>query len=278
MTDEGTEDVYLFRMPTLKLVGTLTGFTFPQGACSDKDGDVWITDMDADTIAEYSHTGEKKGTLHDSHGNPVGCAWDPMTGNLAVTELTGSASSIPAAIEIYTHAGGTPKQYSNPQQAHYNFAGFDMKGDLFVDGSNAGGTFMLSELPKGAMQAHTVQIIGGTIHFPGMVQWDAAGDYLAVGDQECGGVLKPCVYHVSIKHSSGSIIGKTKLNNYMGKDKLCDVVQPTLYGSQILGGDLEECGGSMRSTVYAWPYPNGGNPTAYNNTVVVEPFGAAVSK
>jgi hypothetical protein len=276
VSDSGLDDIFIFRLPTLKLVGKLTGFDEPQGECTDNSGDVWVANTRQSQVLEYSHTGALEGSLMDPTSYPEGCAWDPQTGNLAVTGIAGRGSNASPAIEIYNDAGGIPTPYRNPNQAQYDFAGYDPNGNLFVDGKDAGGNFMLSELPKGAMEAHTVQITGGTIYGPGMVQWYTAGNDLVIGDESCGGESVACVYRVSIKHSSGSITGKTKLDNYIGKHA-CHLVQGYLYGAQLLGGDVDTCG-LPEPTMYAWPFPKGGKPTAYNNSVLNSPIGAVVSK
>jgi hypothetical protein len=41
----------------LRLVGTLTGFTNPQGDCVDKSNNVWIVDTEASQLIEYAHGG-----------------------------------------------------------------------------------------------------------------------------------------------------------------------------------------------------------------------------
>jgi hypothetical protein len=45
VTDARTHGVVIFTDPGGKLVGTLTGFTNPQGECVDAAGDVWIVDI-----------------------------------------------------------------------------------------------------------------------------------------------------------------------------------------------------------------------------------------
>ncbi len=276
VSDPGVDDLYIFRLPTLKYVGKVTGLNDPQGECTDNSGDVWVANTKAFQTLEYSHNGELKSTLGDPIGDPASCAWDATTGNLAVTDIIGQGSNTPA-IEIYQHATGTPTQYRNPDVIRYYSAGYDDEGNLFVDGQDSGGSFVLSELPKGGAQARTIQIIGGTIYVPGMVQWYAPSGYLAVGDQECGGTPVSCIYWVSVQHSSGSITGKTRLNNYLGKHA-CQVVEGYLYHSQIVGSDYGPCRGVSTATLYAWPYPKGGNPAAYNSSILSNPVGAAVSK
>jgi hypothetical protein len=280
VSDSGTDDVYLFKVGTLKHLGTLTGFAEPQGECSDNKGNVWVTNTDDEDILEYSHAGVLENTLTDTTGYPVGCAWDPTTGNLAVTNIY-DLSSEPGAVLVYRHATGSPTAYRSSAQYYYYFAGYDTKGNLFFDGRNTSGTFVLSELPKGAAKAHSIEVIGGTIYFPGTVEWYATGSYLIVGDQLCGNINAACLYHLTIAKKAGTIAGKTNLKGYTG-GHVCELVQGTEYGTQFLGSDYvystSTCTGTP-STSYEWPFPAGKNPSLYSTGPTEDaPIGAAVSK
>ena len=275
VSDDSTNDVYIYKLPTLKLIGTLTGFSEPEGECYDTKGNVWITNTGTQQIFEYSHKGVPENVLTDSVGYPVGCAWDSTTGNLAVTNYESLTSA--GSVLVYAHASGSPTGYTNPSQYYYYFAGYDTKGNLFFDGKNATGVFMLSELPKGAAKAHTVGVIGGTIYFPGTVEWYTAGNYLIVGDLLCGGAFASCLYRVSIAHKFGTILGKIKLNGYTGKTA-CEVVQGTEWNNKFYGSDYQFDCATLPSTTYIWSFPKGKTPLAYSNDIGTQPYGAAVSK
>ena len=55
VSDPGTADVYIYKLSNLKLIATITGFSQPQGECSDSRGNVWIADTNARIIYELSH-------------------------------------------------------------------------------------------------------------------------------------------------------------------------------------------------------------------------------
>ena len=57
IADDGTNDVYAYAYPHIKLKGTLTGFAVPYGECVDNVGDVFIVDMGGSDIVEYAHGG-----------------------------------------------------------------------------------------------------------------------------------------------------------------------------------------------------------------------------
>jgi hypothetical protein len=274
VSDAGTADVYIYNLSTLKVMGTITGFSQPQGECSDNKGNVWVADSDARVIYELSHRGLLQNELSDTTGYPVACAWDRSTGNLAVMNLF-NIGSVGGDVLIYTKGSQYSNSYVNPAQYYYNFGSYDAAGNLFFDGRDAQGSFMLSELPKGAQKALTVKLSGGTIYFPGMVQWNSAKTDLIVGDQSCGGTYVSCLYAVNISGNSGKIMGQVNLQNYSG-GHVCDLVQGVEYNSQIFGSDYNFCG-YAKSATYVWPYPGGGAPAHYNDTTDSTPIGAAIS-
>jgi hypothetical protein len=273
VSDSGTADVYIYKLPTLKNVATITGFSQPQGECSDNKGDVWIADTNGATIYELSHHGQLNNELADA-SNPVACAWDPSTGNLAVMNLFGTGSTS-GGVLIYPKGSQAPTLYQNPKQYYYNFGGYDSSGDLYFDGRDESGSFMLSELPKGANSAHTIKL-QGTIYFPGMVEWNSAKHQLIVGDQSCGNAYASCVYAVTITKNGGTLGQRTNFQ-IQGDGPVCDLVQGVEYGGRIAGSNFEFCG-SIPSGTYLWSYPSGGAPLAFNDNVDATPVGAAISK
>ena len=83
--------VYVFSYPKGTLVGTLSGFDFPEGLCVDRSGDVWITNSaGTGNIVEHAHGGTSPiATLNSGYGDPIGCSVDPKTGDLAVAYTLG---------------------------------------------------------------------------------------------------------------------------------------------------------------------------------------------
>ena len=275
VSDSGTADVYIYSLPALKVVATITGFSQPQGLCSDEKGNVWIADTNSKVIYELSHHGRLENELTDTDGSPVACAWDATTGNLAVMNLFGTASNS-GSVLVYAPGSQTPASYTNPAQYYYNFGGYDMNGNLFFDGRDANGGFMLSELRKGETSANTIALSGGSVDFPGMVEWNGAKHDLIVGDQSCGGGYQSCLYAVSVTSKGGRITGQTRLQNASG-GQVCDFIQGVLFDNGVAGSDFDFCD-STPSLTALWPYPAGGAPTSYNEKTDSVPVGAAVSK
>ncbi|HEY2473474.1 MAG TPA: hypothetical protein VGI19_01615, partial [Candidatus Cybelea sp.] len=274
VSDASTADVYIYSLKTLKVMGTITGLTQPQGECSDKKGSVWITDTGALKIYELSHQGRLENTLDDSSGDPAGCAWDPNTGNLAVMDLFGGGSSA-GNVLLFPKGSKMPVSFKNSAEYNYYFGGYDSKGNLFFDGLDRAGKFILSELSKGAKSAKTIALSGGTIYYPGMVQWEATKNNLIVGDQSCGNTYTSCLYAVKVSGSSGAITAKITLQNSSG-GQICDLVQGVEYNGELAGSDFDFCGSSPSAT-YLWPYPAGGAPKLSNAKTDTTPIGAAVS-
>jgi hypothetical protein len=269
VSDDATNDVLIFTMPAMALKGTLTGFSEPQGMCSDKSGNIWITNTGTLQIYQYSRAGTLLNTLSDPDGDPVGCAINKANGDLAVTNIFNTSGN--ATVDVYANASGTPTSYSNPSQPENFFDGYDGSGNLYVDGFSDSG-FSLSVLPNGSGTMSTVNIAGGTIFFPGAVNWRPATG-LVLGDQECNGAGS-CEYALSVAGSTATITGATPLLNSDGE--ACDVDQSTIspVGKYYAGGCISE--GSAPSSAARWAYPVGGTPTHFT-TSVGEPIGAAIS-
>lgn len=274
VSDSGTGDVEMYSFPTLKLIGTVTGFSQPQGECSDDKGDVWVTDTNAEKVYELSREGRVENRLDDPGDAPAGCAWDSRSGDLAVMNLF-SDEDDPGEVVIFPKGSGHPKTVKNQNQFYYDFGGYDGSGNLFFDGRASDGSFMLAELPQGASSASTLAVGGGKIYFPGMVQWDPSQDRLLVGDQSCGGKRAACVYQLSLDGSSAQITGTIKLRG-PNDGHVCDLVQGVEANGEIAGSNNDFCTSSPSAT-YLWPYPAGGAPAATTQKDDSTPVGAAIS-
>jgi len=276
VSDDSFNDVFIFTMPAMQLKGTLTGFSEPQGMCSDKQGNIWVANTGTLQGLKYSRTGQLLGSVSDPNGPPVGCAVNPANGDLVLTDIFGNSGA--GGIEVYHNGSGSPTRYTNPAQYEYFFAAFNDDGDLYVDGfSYPSFTFTISELPNGSSTMHTVPISGGSLHFPGGVNWDRVNYNLIVGDQECGvSYFGSCQYQM-LENSSGglTVLGSTPLLNY--DEGPCDVDQGVIapFSKYFAGPCISE--GSGLSSAARWAYTSGGTPTNYNNSAVAFPIGSAIS-
>ena len=301
VSDPKLSELAIFSLPALAQIGTITGLVQPHGLCSDDKGNVWATSTGSRQIFEYAHGGVSPiSVLSDPTGFPFGCAVDRPHNRLLVANIRDAVSptptpppscsptpSGPGEIEIFDSA--TDKwlwcSYSAAfLQGDINVAS-DPKGNVYVDGFTSSKRFVLAELPAGSTTIQQVTITGGTIHYPGMVQWYEDGKYLAVGDRRCDTPRTTCIYHVRIKNTkkgpTGRIIGRTKFQTYNGH-AICDMAQGTIGASGLkflAGGDDESSCHRAATSVDRWAYPAGGAPTNNNHHLHhFLPFGTAISR
>ncbi|HEY2474922.1 MAG TPA: hypothetical protein VGI19_08980 [Candidatus Cybelea sp.] len=257
VTNYHANDVLVYQND--KLVGTLTGFKGPDGVCTDRHGNIWITNNLGQDIVEYAHGGTSPlQTLGDPGFYPLGCAVNPRTGALVVTNIFSTASGA-GNVAVYHKAKGPPLILNDPKIFYYFFCGFDAQSNLYVDGMNTSQAFAFAEVLRGQYKFKNINL-NGTIYYPGGVAWD--GQYVDVGDQ---------LY----EHEVLSAILQT--NGAGGKIERAIV----LIGSQDVVGYWQREGSLIgpdanRNVVGLYEYPQGGQPTLSIGNLD-EPYGAAVS-
>ena len=221
----------------------------------------------ADIAVEYKHGGKTHvAAVQDpGSGAHTGCSVDPATGNLAVTSY-GVSSSGGGAVAIYAHAKGKPQHYTDSKIPHFNFCGYDPKGNLYADGTDAAQSqFHFAELSKGAKTFENIKLTGGLIYYPGNVQWD--GKYVAVGDQNIGGFDVSAIYQTT--GAGGKIVHKTPLDDPTDGSAE-DIVQFWIDGKTVVGPN------NYGSDAGFYKYPAGGKPT--KTIKGFDAYGAAISK
>ena len=257
----GTVDVYAYRARPGHLLGQLTGFQFPYGECADSSGNVYIADFGAADIVEYAHGGSTPiKTLADNYGYPVGCSVDPTSGNLAVANFEGIGSTCMGGVVIYKGAAGNGTFYQDKDLSYYWPPGYDPKGNLYVQGQTANGTAGLAELASGSQGLVTLRLSGGTISYPGSMQWDS--HYMTATDQSYHGGTLSGIYRVSVSGTQASIVDSTELSDgcLKGGTPHNDVVEPFINSTvwpthRVVGGNLW-C--TYRTNF--WKYKKGGDP------------------
>jgi hypothetical protein len=267
-----SNNVFFYSYPTGKLVGTIRGFNYPLGLCTDAHGNVFITNFDGSDILEYAH-GKTVPKRNIANGYaPFGCAIDPASNALAVTNYcagNGSGSygcesghSKPAAVTVFSKLNQPPTAYSSPAILHFYFCGYDASGNLFVDGYGTSGysLFELAELPKGGTSLRRLTI-NQQIEYPGGVQWD--GQYMTVGDYKTG-----IIYRFTVKGGNATVVGSTKLNGGLGTRQYW-IDSGNLVGAKYIYNKGHVIG--------FWGYPNGGKPTKRILSPYRNPWGIVVS-
>jgi hypothetical protein len=254
VTDSGTNEAEMLAYPSGTLLHTLGGFSEPQGACSDGAGHFWITNTGDSNVLEYSTGGTLLETLNDAHNYPVGCAYDPKTGDLAVTNIITTADG-PGNVAMYANATGTPKLYTTSLLQRVYFASFaGSTGTLVISGENSSSESALASLTNGKFTS--VMLKGGTIEFPGGVAWSTKIHSMNVEDQ-----TSSVIYHIKL---NGKVTGTTKL------DCGCDIVTYAIFGGTLLV--------PTNQGIEVFPYPAGGSSEGViTKTGFDEPIGIAVS-
>ena len=254
----GLVNVYRYSQHTL--VGVLTDFEQPMGECIDASGHVYITDYQADEIAEYAH-GVKKPIyiIKDSDG-PYGCAVDPRTGNLAVANFGPLYKN--GNFEVYVHARGKPIIYGQTcGETNFMSVGYDKYGNLLAEASyyysieyNGG----FSYLPAKSKTPSCIQMPGPSSSWNWYqvfsIVWD--GKYWVI---DTSGLYR---YTINIK---AEYIDKIVLSGagYVGP---IAIYRKSLkgYGTQIVGTSGYLYGGTLE-VLRTWNYPSPAAPGISNN-------------
>lgn len=272
VSDGLDSQVDVFSYPKGKLVGTIGGFSTPQGMCADKNGNVWITSSNSYQIFEFAHGGTTPIVTLALPGPQIAvdCSVDPSSGNLAVTsfcEYSPGKCIANGSVFVYTDLNKSPAQYFVGDAENVYFCGYDNAGNLFVDAyEGPSGPTVLGELVKGASSIELLTV-DRPIYFPGGVQWD--GKHIAVGDQEAGNKFASSVHQLTVKGSNATVVGTTRLQG------VNDGVQFWIQGKTIVVPNYA-LGAPNDARVFS--YPAGGSPrTIFGSGDFEEPIGSVVS-
>jgi len=264
ISDAYANQVYVFTSSG-SYVGTLPqpteGFAEVQGLCSDTKGNVFAANTENSTIDEYTG-GKFKQALSDPGMYPAGCAVDPKTNTLAVSNII-STSGGQGGITLFANEGGTGDVMTDPNMYEVFFIGYYAKtGKLFYSGDNIDFYPAVSSYIKGKFKLVNLQF---TLGFAGTVSYAAATKSLAVGDQDT--FYGPTFYHVK---ANGKGTASTVLNCSSG---FCDVVQATVSGKTIIAPDASSVSAGI------FPYPAGGAATkTLTGAAFEQPIGSAEAK
>lgn len=183
-----------------KEVGELKGLDGVQGLCSDSQGNVWVTYGGA--LLEYARGGtEPIAEVYTLYAT-FGCAVDPTTGDLAVTEDTDEGQG---NVVVFQNIYGTPQTYTDPDLSSYAYATYDDQGNLVVNGRK-GKKPVLAELPSGSGTLGTISV-DEKLQQLGGLQWD--GQYVALGDS-----LAHVVYQLSIANGHATTESTTHFKDW----------------------------------------------------------------
>jgi|SRR5579862_2660943 len=272
----GTVNVYNYSDGSV--VGVLTKFTQPQGMCSDRSGDVYITDFKANKVYEYPHGGTKPSkSLKESPYHPYACSVDPKTGDLAVANYAQRFYD-EGNIRIYSPGSNEPVTYTGTSDDHFTGCAYDTHDDLFIL-SDSFYYYYSSEyypvfyyLPKRATSFVKLDVpnphyySGWDYQYVEGLAWDGK-HWIVENDQ----YLDRFDINVDVTY-----VGATQLTgSYRGQGPLA-FYQPTRKGkaTQVVGASSSFSG---KSAVEYWDYPAGGDPTSTITQDLDNPFGVAIS-
>jgi DNA-binding beta-propeller fold protein YncE len=252
----GPNGVFVFSYKQGKQVGFLSGFPATvEGLCTDKAGDVFVVtnsyrSSGENYIYEYSHgASEPSATLDDDYGDPFGCAVDPTTGNLAVTNPIGGN------VAVYKDATGSPSIYSDASYiTSPNFCAYDENGNLYID-DQVTPDDRIAELPAGSSGLFTNITLSQYID-PESLQWEKNRLVMSgAGGGVTHGPVK--VYKAQISGQAGTVSGPIYLSGPRDR-KAPPYVQFWIQRGSIAGPAWTHDGDGR---IDLWNWPRGGEPT-----------------
>jgi hypothetical protein len=205
--------VYTYHNGTgITQVGTLTGFTSPQGMCTDKAGDVWINDYYSRNTYEYAHGGTTPiGEIMPKVGYPYACAVDNATGNIAISyEHPNGHFRNYALVVVYTQGVG---QAYAPKTGFYRsyFLAYDNQSNLYSTGNACGYSECYSEgsirLFKLAPDQSTFKLVDGPARqsAPSAIAWVNPSFLMGSGKSGSGGAQ---ALKIQVTGNHSTVVGK----------------------------------------------------------------------
>lgn len=257
----GLVNVYTYW--THKLVGVLTNFTSPYGACVGKGGVVYIVDYNAKNISEYAHGGTKPlKVIDDSPNNPFGCAVDRATGNLAVANYN---EGYGGNLAIYIHGVGKPTTYAGA----FTSCAYDDRGDLLATAQYGYYDYYteFNYLPKDSTQLLSIDLPGSRTSgwlYVQSIEFD--GKYWVVDSYD-----QLFRYLIDIK---AQLIDTIRLS---GGDSTVGELAIYRKTYKVVGTQAVGATGGNQAAVNYWKYPAGGNPYHQITGNLANPAGVAIS-
>jgi hypothetical protein len=250
VADSGSGQTTVYAYPGYRKYQTLSF----SASCTDSAGNIWSAQNHE--IVKYAHGGTVPLRSLDI---PVGyagvCAVSPRSGTLAVVAFPTTGEGWENLV-LFPRAKGDPVVIRvNPESVY--FIGYDGKDDLFGDGFNSSHTAEVFELPGGSKTVESISVAGGSIGFPGSVQY--SNDVLNIVDQDAS-----VNYEMRVQGTTATIIGKTPLTG------ATDCAATYIHSERIFCADP----GNLNVAVF--PYPKGGNPVKVLNGFT-SPLGVVVS-
>jgi hypothetical protein len=249
-------------------VGRLTGFVLPEGMASDSKGDLYVVDSANARVQIYAAGFKSPPTTLSDPG------WYPLDvdsfANGAYVAVTNPFTQYFRQGSVSIYVGSQPGfsyTITYPTLQQPSFCAFDGKGNLYVDGLDNNGNFIVGEIPNVSSGGSTFEQLTttNTIVSPGGIQVTTAGGQIAIED---AGAQAIYTYNPP---SGGSLGTPTQITPLGGStDPLTFAFtknMTNLYAVDNATGDAFE-----------YAYPTGGTPvsTITAGTAREAPYGTAL--
>lgn len=256
--------MYTYPKGALQATFNTPNDTTSSGVCAGASGDAFVTAYGYPGhnlngyVFEYQH-GDTTPSVSLSEGpyEPMTCAVDATTGNLAVANLYYNQSDEPSGnVAIFAGAQGQPSFFTDSALLSYESVTYDGQSNLYLLGSHGGAqTYQFAELPGGSDNFTNITV-------PGLpngskeslrIQWD--GQYVAfLGGRIYGKHYDPKIYRVAVSGSGGTVVGRVSFRG-LGHNGAPGF---WIQGDQVVLQDGVLHGQGMLGT---FDYPAGGKPT-----------------
>jgi hypothetical protein len=263
----GTVDVYDYS--TGSMVGQVAGFEYPYGECSDKKGDVFVTDFDTGTTSEIAAGTTTVTQTFTTGGYEIGCSVSKK-GDLAVTMFYGDPNQSSGYGGVTVFKKANPSNGTDYPGPAYDWpAGYDKKGNLIVECNYASPCSSASvyylKKAKGSWKPLTLK--GATIGFSSSVE--NMGKVIGVGDQEPGGAYAFGIYSSKLSGTTLNVTNTT-VNTGGSCSSYTDVVQWANLTSKPNGLQYKQTPSAtiganidcFPSPIDTWAFPAGGPPSS----------------
>jgi hypothetical protein len=270
---DGVSNVYIYLQndKNQKMVGQISGLTYPAGLASDTGGDLYVAGNDTVPVYAPPYTGAPKSTLNDPGYYSQAVALSP-TGVVAVTNFCNapSCSTGTGNVVFYAQNSTTPcATVADPNFATPLYDAFDEKGNLYITAISADGGHTIGEI-KGNCKAKKIALLATSngIGAIGGIEVDKA-DRIAILGKGGSNYDVLDVYKAPKNGSLGNPLSVT------------EIVTPALpidfafsaSGADVYTAEEESTGGLLNS----YDFPAGGSA---ENSITIgtgTPLGVAVT-
>ncbi|HXB84176.1 MAG TPA: hypothetical protein VNU22_12575 [Candidatus Acidoferrum sp.] len=255
-TEEGTKAVIL-DYPSGELLASFQPPIEPEGACSDTQGDVYLsggTISGAASIVEYTYGATSPSASANLPGDVArDCTVDNTTGNVAAITYYSHSGQI-YSVAVLPKFQSPANIYNYPAMLLFDSVGYDGSGNLFLLGTTSGGNYALAELPSGGSSFEPILLnLGESIAKVRTVQWD--GKYLAIEATKVGqGQEKhwpQVIYRLTVSGSKAKVVGTIRFKGLRGVESGTSWIQADRNIMVFARGPIP-----------VWGYPGGGKQLA----------------